>query len=123
MDYFDYNLIPKNCIKALDRYSEKHIRPGDFLKSVLENNLFLSVSLADDYNITILPVYVNYMYNKLPMLCWGNKEKVEKWLKEKEDKLLKEKKIVNHINELPMLCGESKEKIEKWLQKENIEFK
>ena len=88
MDYFDYSLIPKKCMKALNRYSEKHIKPGDFLKSVLENNLSLSVRLADDYNITILPVYVNYMYNELPMLCSGSKEKVEKWLQNGKDKKL-----------------------------------
>ena len=113
MDYFDYNLIPKNCIKALDRYSEKHIRPGDFLKSVLENNLFLSVSLADDYNITILPVYVNYMYNELPMLCWGNKEKVEKWLQKQHESIslyrckviLKEPHGYNISREYPDVLG------------------
>ena len=81
MNYFDYDLIPENSKETLKRYSEEHIPTGDFLKSVLENNLFLSVGLADDYNITILPVYVNYIYNELPMQCWGSKEKVEKWLK------------------------------------------
>ena len=79
-DYFDYSVIPQDAIEALKRYVDKHIQPGGFLTAVLENDLTMAVGLADFHNIGIIPTYAYYVYNELPMKCWGSKEKVKEWL-------------------------------------------
>ena len=79
-DYFDYSVIPQNAIESLKLYVEKHIQPGGFLTAVLENDLTAAVATADLHNIEIIPTYVSYIYNELPMKCWGSKEKVKEWL-------------------------------------------
>jgi len=69
---------------ALIRYAKEKIRTGEFLYSVLTNNLFESFAHADDINKVDLYDIVTFVYNELPGICWGSKEKVEKWL-EKND--------------------------------------
>ena len=49
------SLVPKTLIDSLERYVEHHIKPGSFLRAVLENNLVEAVSRADFINIRILP--------------------------------------------------------------------
>lgn len=96
LNYFDYSLIPQNAIESLKLYVDKHIQPGEFLMAVLENDLTMAVRLADLHNtaiiysfnastIEIIPTYANYIYNELPMNCWGSKEKVMKWLNNNEE--------------------------------------
>ena len=46
----------------------------------------MAVGLADLHNIAIIPTYAHYIYNELPMKCWGSKEKVKEWLNNKEAK-------------------------------------
>ena len=84
-DYFDYSVIPQNAIESLKLYVEKHIQPGGFLTAVLENDLTAAVATADLHNIEIIPIYVSYIYNELPMKCWGSKEKVKEWLNNNEE--------------------------------------
>lgn len=69
-----------NIIESLNRYVEKGIHPGDFLKAVLENNLMEAVGRADHINIRRLPEICKYVYNNIPSLCHGSLEKVEKWV-------------------------------------------
>jgi hypothetical protein len=67
--------------ETLKRYVENKIPTGGFLQSVLENDLFEAVARADRYNIHRIYEICDYIYNNLPYQCWGDKEKVEKWLK------------------------------------------
>jgi hypothetical protein len=77
--------IPDNIRSSLDRYVSQHYETSGFLRAVLENNLKEAVFRADEKNILILRDIVNYIYNELPMSCWGSKEKVERWLAKKDD--------------------------------------
>lgn len=70
--------------EALDRYAQDGIETGGFLRAVLENNLYKAFSRADYQNRTDLFNIVCYVYNELPMNCWGSPEKVDKWLKMKK---------------------------------------
>lgn len=45
----------------------------------------MAVGLADFHNIAIIPTYAHYIYNELPMNCWGSKEKVKEWLNNNEE--------------------------------------
>jgi hypothetical protein len=67
---------------ALIRYAKDRIRTGDFLYSVLTSDLFASLEHADEQNKKDLFDICKFVYNELPAVCWGSREKVSNWLKE-----------------------------------------
>ena len=73
--------IPSDLIKSLTYYVEHHSETGGFLRAVLENDLTEAIGRADLDNLLILKDIVGYIFNELPMSCWGSKEKVKAWLK------------------------------------------
>lgn len=73
--------------QAIDRYAEHHTPTGSFLKAVLENDLAAAVGRADEDNLRDIKEIVQYVYWEIPSPCWGNPEKVKKWLKGGEDVL------------------------------------
>ena len=79
--------IPERMMGGIQRYVEKGIPPGDFLMSVITNDLSEAVSRADEENLSNLPAYVAFFYNECPAACWGSKENFVKWteLKLKEN--------------------------------------
>ena len=66
-------MIPAHTKAALDRYVQHKILPGQFLMSVLSNDLFGAVSRADSENLAALPDIVKFIYNELPSGCWGSR--------------------------------------------------
>lgn len=74
--------IPPNMMRGLIRYINKGIRPGQFLQAVLENDLSEACNRGDDLNLTNLPAYIGYLYNKAPCYCWGSPEKVTAWIEQ-----------------------------------------
>lgn len=85
MERFVFNefYIPERMMVGLNQYVEQHIEPGGFLRKVLENDLVGAAGTADEENLRNLPAYAAYMYNEMPEMCWGNKEKVNNWLRNK----------------------------------------
>jgi hypothetical protein len=73
--------IPQHVKEALDRYINDRIEPGGFLLSVLSNNLFSVVFLADNENYDSLREIVDYIWNELPLRSWGSSNNVNEWLK------------------------------------------
>lgn len=82
MDVSNYNLIPTHMMQQMKDYAEKGIPVGSFLAAVIKNDLKGACECADDRNITIIPVYVNWFYNHAPMPCWGSEENYFRWLDE-----------------------------------------
>lgn len=82
---FHGKTIPEHMHGGIIRYLVHKIPPGDFLTSVLSNDLFGAISKADDININALPVYCAFFYNETPTSCWGSKERVNAWLSSKEN--------------------------------------
>ncbi len=74
-----YDLIPSHMISAMQVYVDTGTVSSDFLKAVIENDLKAAVSHADDYNRTILWLYVMWFYNCAPALCWGSKLNYDAW--------------------------------------------
>jgi len=77
--------IPERMMGGITRYIEAGIPPGDFLTAIITNDLHEAVCRADDENLINIPAYVAYFYNKAPSACWGSKEKMNQWLKEKQE--------------------------------------
>lgn len=77
----DYADLRPQLKESLDRYAKDRRRTGGFLQCVLENNLFEAVSRADATSVEQLPLIVRYIYNELPIACWGSAERVGNWLK------------------------------------------
>ena len=54
--------------------------PGDFLRAVLNNDLFRSVAQADAESLDGLPAVVAWIYNNAPARCHGSPENVLTWV-------------------------------------------
>lgn len=65
-------------------YIENGIEPGSFLTAVLENDLMEAFGRADDINRERLFDYCSFLYNEAPPACFGSKEKVKLWIKQKQ---------------------------------------
>jgi len=70
--------------ETLERYVRDRTPAGGFLSAVLSNDLTEACGRADMRNQIRLHEIVSYIYNNLPMLCWGSPEKVDAWLNRKE---------------------------------------
>lgn len=80
-----YEEVPERTLNGFDQYAQERIPPGDFGKAVLSNDLAEAVGRADLQNEQALSKIVRYMYNELPMRCWGSEKAVEEWLNAQAD--------------------------------------
>lgn len=74
------HMLTEDDFAPLSRYILERIPPGDFLMSVLENDLTGAMSNADVYNRRRIFEYCKYLWNRAPANCWGSPEKVALWL-------------------------------------------
>jgi len=79
LDFAGYN-IPDHTQGIIRNYIVHGYDPGDFVYSVMSNNLFSAVGTADNLNIVALPEIVKWVYNKAPDACHGSEAKVIKWM-------------------------------------------
>ena len=66
--------------ESLDRYVNRGIPTGQFLRAVLCNNLVGAFSFGDDENLRDLHQIVMYVANQLPLQCWGSTQMVDDWI-------------------------------------------
>lgn len=83
MDRFDYSVIPSYTMESLKKYIERGTPTGHFLLGVLTNDLSMAVSNADEINRHAIVQIVCWLHNEAPGSCYGSKEKVQAWVKEK----------------------------------------
>jgi len=76
--------IPDHLREALDAYAERGRPVGGFLTAVLEDSLSRAISCADEISLAALVDIVKYVYNELPSGCWGSRDKVDAWYKQKD---------------------------------------
>ena len=76
----DYSAIPERMQTALKNYVLERRRPGDFLMAVIMNDLRNAVNYADDENLPIIKLYVQWFYNRAPASCHGSPTAFVKWL-------------------------------------------
>ena len=78
IDYSDLHC--DSCRGSLKRYMENRIETGGALKAVLENDLFGAYSRLDSAHRDALYSTVKWIYNQLPVVAYGSKERVSNWL-------------------------------------------
>jgi len=74
--------IPIKTVTALERYVFESRSPGSFLTAVLSNDLQMAVIYADDDNLAALKPICQFVFNRLPSVCWGSETAVELHLKQ-----------------------------------------
>jgi hypothetical protein len=78
-----YAEIPEHMQAPLRAYVLEGRRPGDFLTSVICNDLRNAVGRADEDNLRLLRLYVQWFYNVVPGACWGSAENMLRWSEER----------------------------------------
>lgn len=74
--------IPAKTVTALERYVFESRSPGSFLTAVLSNDLQMAVIYADDDNLALLKPICQFVFYRLPSVCWGSETAVELHLKQ-----------------------------------------
>ena len=80
----DYSKLPERLRHGMQRYIEKGIIPGNFLKKKKKNDLSETIGQADDDMIKIIPRIVGWFYWEAPAGCWGSTIKMKKWARQKD---------------------------------------
>lgn len=75
--------IPEYMREGLALYVEQGVRPGDFLWSVLVNDLRGACRHADNGNQRLIFDYVAWLYSFAPHDCWGSPDRAIAWLEHK----------------------------------------
>ena len=84
---FEKFCIPERMRGGIARYLTDGIPTGDFLKSVIENDLRMALWTADNENLAILPNYVRFFHNACPGLSWGSRDRRSAWIKQQSEGL------------------------------------
>lgn len=71
---------PEHNKKSINEYVERGIPQGDALDAIFMNNLRKFFWHADGHTLANCVAIYKYIYNKIPMDCWGSKEKYENWV-------------------------------------------
>lgn len=73
--------LPTHMYGGMERYLYDRLKTGDFLRAVLENDLVDACARADIQNRAVLFGWGRFMYEELPIPCYGNSFKVDEWLR------------------------------------------
>ena len=77
--------IPHYMVGGVLRYFNEHIKPGDFLTALLENDFMGACGRADDDNLAALAAWAAFLYNEAPVGSYGSPENVKAWLAKREE--------------------------------------
>ena len=78
---YNYEKLPTEILQeSMERYLEHGIEGGHFLTKVLSNDIAGTIDHADSININLLPDIVKWLYNEVPLECWGSEIKVKAWV-------------------------------------------
>jgi hypothetical protein len=81
----DYARIPSHMQDAIRRYVVQGLKPGDFLTGVITNDLRRAVNSADEQNLPLIKLYVQWFYNEAPGVCSGSHEHMRLWMAARAD--------------------------------------
>lgn len=75
-----YSVLPHHMQGQMEAYLEEGVPQGDFLRSVLCNDLREAASHADDINRYRLYDYVEFLASQAPIGSWGSPENYQRWI-------------------------------------------
>ena len=75
--------LPEHLRESIDAYVKDGRPTGDFLQAVIENDLAGALARADDDNLGLIHVIVNYLRWECQSGCWGAKGKFDRWIEAK----------------------------------------
>ena len=78
-DSGDVGLIPVGIMSGLTNYTIEHRATGDFLKSVLSNDLREAVVRADPGSLRALKAILFWLIEYAPPSSWGSPTKYKNW--------------------------------------------
>jgi len=70
----------ESAIQSIDLYVTKGVPLGGQLTAVVWNDLRNAMGMADIARRQVLFAIVGYLYNDVPSVCWGSKEKHDAWM-------------------------------------------
>lgn len=80
----DFEKCPESCRHSMKLYIEARIPVGHYLTAILTNDLRGAFNRGDEASIKDMPALMKFLYNDVPAICQGSKERVEKWLAKME---------------------------------------
>lgn len=73
--------VPEHLRSGLNAYLMDHYKPGDFLCSVLKNDLIGAYRRADMVSLVCLPDIIAYLLACAPAPSFGSNSNFDSWLK------------------------------------------
>jgi hypothetical protein len=75
----EYYLIPEHTRESLAQYVKNGCAVGHFLSAVLANDLQDAFARADETHALCMKQIVRFVYNRIPSICHGSREKIAIW--------------------------------------------
>ena len=79
----EYAAIPELTMETMEAYVKHHRPTGDFLQAVFSNDLKRAVGLADQFNIKVIKLIVQWVVCEAPLQSQGSPEKYKAWIANK----------------------------------------
>lgn len=73
-------MLPAHMQGQMKEYLLNGVPQGDFLRSVLCNDLRGAALHADSMNQTCLYEYVQFLYSQAPIGSWGSRDNYRRWV-------------------------------------------
>ena len=81
-----YELLPEKLRGGTERWIEKGIRPGEFLSSVIEDDLLDALTCADDdMTRANIRAIASWFYWESPPACHGSLERARSWQRARKE--------------------------------------
>jgi hypothetical protein len=77
--------IPDHTRKAIEDYLLRGYEPGSFVTGLLANDMFRAVGSMDHINEKNLKHITTWVVNVLPHGCFGNYERIQNWIHDKDE--------------------------------------
>lgn len=75
-----FDALPEHMLDGVADYLLFGLEPGGFLMALFSNDLKGSFGRADETNVACMRTWVLFIYNEMPSLAQGSRERVQAWI-------------------------------------------
>lgn len=75
-----FDALPEHMLDGVADYLLFGLEPGGFLRALFSNDLKDSFGRADEINVAAMRAWVLFIYNEMPSLAQGSRERVQAWV-------------------------------------------